>query len=107
MTRTEISFAIAKLIIQMNLDGLHPAIDYGKRSTEEQNRLFKAGASKLDGLTKISAHQTGRAFDVLLFDDQGKLMKAWPQEIIDKYHGLWESWGGKNEISWDVGHFEM
>lgn len=107
MTRTETSLAIARLIIQMDLDGLHPAIDYGKRSAEEQNRIFKAGASKLDGYKKISGHQTGRAFDVLLFDDNGNLLKKWPQEIIDKYHNLWESWGGKNEISWDVGHFEM
>lgn len=106
MNRVSFSLNIANLIVHMNLDGLHPAIDYVKRSTEEQQRMFEKGASKLDGVHKLSAHQSGMAADILLFTDDGKLMTEWPKEISEKYHQTWVLWGGKPVITWDVGHFE-
>jgi peptidoglycan L-alanyl-D-glutamate endopeptidase CwlK len=37
----------------------------GKRTAEEQNRLFKKGVSKKDGYNKKSKHQGGKAVDIL------------------------------------------
>ena len=113
MTRSEASILIAKLIIQINLDRLSgehnfsPAIDYAKRSPEEQRRLYDAGASKCDGRVKVSRHQVGLAFDVLLFAPDGTLVAHWPVDISKKYHALWSLWGGGKVIEWDVGHFEV
>ena len=112
MTRSEASLLIAKLIIQINLDRLSgehnfsPAIDYAKRSPEEQRRLYDAGASKCDGRIKVSRHQVGRAFDVILFDPAGRVVDNWPNDIIEKYHALWLSWGGVKVLEGDEGHFE-
>ena len=112
MTRTETSLAIAKLVIQIDQDrrsGLHPykaAIDYAKRSPEEQKRLFDKGASMCDGVNKVSAHQTGRAFDLLLFTEGGVYVPKWPEELVDRYHAAWEAMGGRKIIEWDENHFE-
>jgi hypothetical protein len=111
MTRTETSIAISKLILMIDNDrkmGLHdysPAIDYAKRSPEEQKRLFDKGLSKCDGYDKISAHQNGRAFDLLLFRE-GVYIPEWPEELVTRYHTAWGLMGGKPLISWDQGHFE-
>ena len=41
----------------------------GRRTTQEQNALFKAGGSKKDGYKKLSKHQTGKAIDFVIFED--------------------------------------
>jgi peptidoglycan L-alanyl-D-glutamate endopeptidase CwlK len=41
----------------------------GFRTVDEQNALFRTGNSQLDGLVKISNHQTGNAFDVFAYVD--------------------------------------
>jgi len=112
MSRSEFTLKIARLILlieqerKLGFHTLRPALDYIKRTAEEQNRLFKAGASKLDGYTKRSAHQVGKAADILLFDENGVFLQKWPKDIIKRYHDIWEEWGGNPVISWDVGHFE-
>lgn len=112
MTRSETSLSISRLVLLIDQErklGLHRfrvAIDYAKRSAEEQRRLFDAKKSKLDGYEKISAHQTGRAFDLLLFDENGVYVNIWPPSFVKRYHDLWETWGGKPLIEWDTGHFE-
>lgn len=40
----------------------------GFRTAEQQNQLFKSGASTLDGYTKKSYHQTGLAFDFYVYE---------------------------------------
>ncbi len=111
MTRTETSIAISRLVLLIEQErklGLHPftpAIDYGKRSPEEQKRLFDKHLSKCDGVNKISAHQNGRAFDLLLFQE-GVYVPDWPHDLVTRYHGLWEEWGGKKMIEWDANHYE-
>tara|TARA_R110001592_G_scaffold116081_4_gene317131 strand:- start:591 stop:995 length:405 start_codon:yes stop_codon:yes gene_type:complete len=45
----------------------------GVRSPERQAELFKKGASKLDGVTKKSNHQTGKAVDI----------SPWPVDFED------------------------
>ena len=37
----------------------------GFRTVEEQQKLFKQGSSKCDGVNKISKHQTGNAVDIV------------------------------------------
>ena len=37
----------------------------GLRTTEQQQELFAKGASEADGVMRLSAHQSGRAIDVL------------------------------------------
>jgi hypothetical protein len=97
----------ARLITQMFMDeSFYPAMAYVKRSTEEQQAMFKKGASKLDGIKKRSAHQDSLAMDIDLYDLNGTYLPEWPQDFSKKYHDLWESWGGVKVISWDQGHFE-
>ena len=36
----------------------------GLRTAEQQNQIFKSGASQLDGYNKKSYHQTGNAIDI-------------------------------------------
>jgi hypothetical protein len=104
MTRTEFTKALARLLTQMELDGEQPILDYVKRSTEEQQRLFGLKLSKLDGVNKISAHQRGTAADIYLLNSDGSI--EWTKEKAAHYHHLWEQLGGKPMIDWDLGHFE-
>jgi hypothetical protein len=111
MTRTEATLAICRFVLLIEQErklGLHPyhvALDYAKRSPEEQKRLFDKGLSKCDGYAKLSKHQSGRAFDLLLFKE-GVYMPEWPEDFRKRYRGVWEHLGGAPEISWDQGHFE-
>ena len=112
MTRSEFSVMIARMITQMSDDGLTPAIDYAKRSDQEQARLFALNdpehhvwVTSDDGVKHISDHQRGKAVDLLLFDGNGALINNWPDKVAKKYHALWESWGGKPVIPKDIGHF--
>jgi hypothetical protein len=103
MNRVEFTHQIVNLLAAMMLDGEHPIIDYVKRSPEEQNRLFKAGASKCDGINTISNHQLGKAMDIYFMED-GEVVdskKGW-----EYWHKYWEGKGGKPIIEWDKGHFE-
>ncbi|CAK2168593.1 peptidoglycan LD-endopeptidase CwlK [Vibrio crassostreae] len=45
----------------------------GKRTAEEQNALFKKGASQLDGYSKKSRHQSGHAIDFVVYDENSKV----------------------------------
>ncbi|MEZ8744164.1 M15 family metallopeptidase [Vibrio sp. 10N.286.49.E1] len=48
-------------------------ITSGKRTVDEQNALFKQGASQLDGYNKKSRHQSGHAIDFVVYDENGKV----------------------------------
>jgi peptidoglycan L-alanyl-D-glutamate endopeptidase CwlK len=43
----------------------------GLRTSEEQNKLYKKGWSKLDGYNKKSYHQSGLAIDIAVYDKHG------------------------------------
>lgn len=103
MTRIEFTINIIQLVRQMILLGEHPVIDYVKRSPEEQKRLFDAGLSKCDGTNVVSKHQVGRAMDIY-FIEENKFSD--PKMGFQYWHGIWEGWGGRPEISWDRSHFE-
>lgn len=104
MTRIEFTTKIVKLLYEMLTSGEQFVIDYVLRSTEEQNRLFKEGKSKCDGINKKSAHQSGRAMDLYFIDSKGNL--DFNTDKYEKWHKRWEEMGGKPMISWDKGHFE-
>lgn len=103
--------SFAKMLIDLTSFMLanddYPILDYLKRSTEEQARLFELKLSKCDGRIKLSQHQKGLAIDIYLARVDGTL-KDWNDEGKGKfYHDYWETLGGAPIILWDVGHFEF
>jgi len=105
MKRTEFTARIVALLQYMIICGERPILDYVKRSTEEQKRLFKKGLSKCDGRKKRSKHQSGKAADIYLTKKNGTL-----DLTIEKYqhfHYIWEKYlDGKPMLKWDIAHFE-
>lgn len=91
--------------------GEHPVDDYLLRSDVEQNRLFKLGLSKCDGIKIKSDHQRGTAVDkyLTIVSKDGKIVTIlfkWPEAKANLYHSIWQKkFGGKPMISWDPGHF--
>ena len=106
MNRVEFTKQISQLINRMNSEGELPILDWVKRSTEEQSRMFRDKLSKCDGKTIVSQHQRGLAADIY-FRDQTE-----PDRLVDPihsriyWHEIWETMGGKPMITWDQGHFE-
>ena len=86
----------------------------GLRTAEEQNDLFKRGVSKCDGYDKESYHQTGKAFDIYIYEDGNaswdidKLTAvARHLEGVATEIGVDLQWGG-DWISWkDYPHFQI
>ncbi len=94
-----------------------PIADFLKRSLEEQNRLFREGLSKCDGISKISQHQVGKALDIYFQDikdidkDGDTIELITPLKGWDFWHARWEEMGGKPVIVFSDGrkdncHFE-
>lgn len=116
MTTRELTVAVAKQILFMDKIlrplGLWPKLDWTKRSEYDQYELFKAKASKCDGVIKISAHQIGRAADIYAIGP-GPKDKPIIIDVKKEIPGPWaiirENWvelGGKPALSWDPCHFE-
>ena len=103
MNRAEFTIKVAQLILWIHWQGWYPLLDYVLRSTEEQQRLFKEGKSKCDGIKKRSRHQVARAADIYIHDGDRNI---WKRELYEKTHQFWELIGGKPMITWDLGHFE-
>jgi D-alanyl-D-alanine dipeptidase len=106
MTRHIFTMLICDLLQDMRAEGLKPFIDFCKRSDEEQKRLYLQGSSKCDGIIKVSQHQRGKAVDIYLLDDKGKLVQ-WDHDLAAAWHRHWEDMGGEPMIEWDLGHFEI
>lgn len=94
------------LVYADGLPGYDVVLDSAARSSEEQARLVKAGASKrLD-----SAHTKRLAVDLILFRD-GKL--TWHGDDYEPLGEYWKSmdsrcvWGGDWDRLRDYGHFEL
>lgn len=58
---------LTKMALSLSAVDFGIAFDGGKRSDEDQIRIFKEGKSKCDGVTKKSKHQLGKAIDFLPF----------------------------------------
>ena len=86
----------------------------GMRTPEEQNALFKDGASQLDGYNKKSYHQTGKALDVFAYVDGGA---SWEREHLALIAcamlqaanelGYKLTWGGSWTSFVDFPHFQL
>ena len=92
----------------------------GMRTAEQQNRLFRKGASQLDGYNKQSYHQSGNAADVIPVDglyanDKGfrhfaKCMFYTWQLMIKEgkvRDGFFLEWGGLWQNFIDVPHWQI
>lgn len=92
----------------------------GKRTPEEQKKLFDKGWSKCDGYAKESYHQSGNAFDVYAYINGKASWKIHHLNMIAgvilseaKEMGLDVVWGGtfgkkgKDYNGWDKPHFEL
>jgi hypothetical protein len=95
-----------------NLD-MAVQIDWTMRSAHEQNVLYLAGRSKCDGYHKISAHQNGKAVDLLVIgpNNKGTLMLVDPMkscpEAWKEIRDHWVELGGEPMIEWDCCHYEI
>jgi len=86
----------------------------GFRTVDDQNRLFISGDSPLDGLVKISRHQSGKAFDVFAYVDGGA---SWDFDDLAEVAtailsaasklGTPLTWGGHFKSYVDGPHFEI
>lgn len=87
----------------------------GMRNAREQNALFHAGLSQLNGYTKKSYHQSGNAFDVFAYVN-GKA--TWDIEILSKLakhimmiasvrYGVQLTYGGNWSSFRDYVHFQI
>lgn len=86
----------------------------GFRTSEQQNALFKAGKSKLDGYNRSSKHQFGDAVDVFAYVD-GKA--SWDEDHLTHVAtamlaaaselGVKLRWGGHWRSFVDMPHFEV
>lgn len=103
MTRTEFTFNVATILIEMFRNGEQPILDYCLRSKHEQKRLYESKLSQCDGERIVSKHQKGLAVDIY-FVDGGKLVD--PKKGWEFWHDEWVRMGGKPILPWDKGHFE-
>ena len=88
--------------------------DGGLRTDEEQNELYKAGKSQLDGYIQESNHQTGNAFDVFAYvDGKASYKKEHLYEVATailaaaSQLGIAIRWGGHWKNFVDMPHFEL
>ncbi|CAM2985476.1 M15 family metallopeptidase [Vibrio neptunius] len=90
-------------------------ITCGLRTAEQQNALFKKGASQLDGYSKISRHQTGHAVDFVVYDENGKVtwgfsyyeQVSWAFKQAARELGVSIVWGGDWTSFKDGPHVEL
>ena len=106
MRAANFTWALAQLLVMMNARGNGPVVQYVFRSTEEQQRLFKKGLTKCDGVKKKSKHQLMLAADIYLTKGE-KILWEWDKADAEYWHEEWERLGGRPMISWDCGHFEF
>lgn len=86
----------------------------GLRTAEEQNALYSRGSSQLDGYTKKSNHQSGKALDVYAYVD-GRA--SWEREHMAMVAcamlqaanelGYKLTWGGLWSNFVDFPHFQL
>lgn len=105
--------AVAKRALE--LSPFDFGITSGKRTKEEQNALFKKGASQLDGYSKKSRHQTGHALDFVVYDENGKVtwgfsyyeQVSWAFKQAARELGVAIVWGGDWRSFKDGPHIEL
>ena len=125
MTRIEFSKKITGLIQRMFAEGDNPCPHEWFRDARLQAIYYQQGRgnpgaiiTNCDGINKKSAHQSGKAIDVYLTDDDGEIVWDVLKEGCEKYkekilyyHSIWDKeYGGKPMIDKpglrDFPHFE-
>jgi len=107
MTRVEFTKNICLLIDEMIIMGERPIMDFLKRSSDEQKRLYDAGLSQCDGINNHSQHEYGKAIDLYFLSEDGSNLVE-PLWGYDHWHKQWEEqYGGHPSLNWDLGHFEV
>ena len=115
-TRDNLKGVNHKLIAVVGYTLANSEVDFfvneGLRTTETQQRYFKEGSTKCDGIKNKSKHQLGRAIDVYYVgwkrdtEDQQK----W-KELIDTFKLAGKQLGIKLEFGydwgWDKPHIEL
>lgn len=86
----------------------------GKRSVQQQRKLFEKQASKCDGVHKKSRHQSGMAVDIVCYDNEDEI--TWSKDVfkavaahilsIAENMNLSLTWGGIWKMK-DLPHFEI
>jgi len=97
----------------------------GKRTAQEQNNLFhkRPKVTQIDGFKRTSYHQTGKAFDIFVYDEHGacwdckekyvSLSNLFKEEfLIMKNENIFEEeeklqWGGDWSRFKDLPHFQL
>ena len=115
-SRLEFNEKLFLLLEEMTAEGEHWLLDFIKRSTEEQHRLWLLGrdeegnivspkevVTRCDGYITISWHQYGRAVDIYFVDGKNLVN---PIKGYRYWHDVWKSLGGHEMIEGDEGHFE-
>lgn len=76
--------------------------DGGKRSTQDQQRLYALvpSVTDCDGIIKLSYHQSGMAFDIFVYDEHGACWKC-----IWKYKEIAELFKKEFKLMQKEGHF--
>ena len=88
-------------------------ITCGLRSLEDQQKAFKDGFSKLDGINKKSKHQMGKAIDFIPYPFNGwndiESFKKVGKELklCADYLGIKNSYGGDWKSFKDYPHFQL
>lgn len=89
------------------------------RTVEEQQKCFKSGNSKLDGVIKKSKHQLGAAFDIVPYPNMWEATNnEWIKlhvSIMIALHDFNREYGEKLELNWggywekfvDKPHYEI
>ncbi len=115
--RTKVQMVVSKL----GELGISFAITETRRTYMAQSEAFKRGASKCDGLNKLSMHQAGLAVDIVPIDpvsrkptwDYAKFSAEYKKiGAVCKDFGL--EWGGtwtpidpKTGLGWDAPHSQL
>ncbi len=91
------------------------SITCGLRGLEDQQKAFKEGKSKCDGIKNKSKHQSGKAIDIMCFDENGK--GTWEKKYYIAVANVFKQkakelkinirWGGDFTTICDMPHFEL
>lgn len=105
---------IAEMAISITRIDFGIPTDGGIRTADRQNELFKTGKSKLDGFSKKSEHQSGKALDFYAFVN-GRA--SWEKEHLAQVAaaflqsasmlGIKLNWGGLWKSFLDMPHVQL
>ena len=105
-----LSLIVGMVLARGNVD---LTITCGLRSLEDQQKAFKNGFSKLDGVNKKSKHQIGKAIDFIPYpfngwDDIESFKKVGEElKLCADYLGIKNSYGGDWKTFKDYPHFQL